>query len=86
MTDVEHGITAADTAGENLSVSVWQEFTGGKWFWEVWHAKPVGWDYFTDSPEWEDFAVDGGTADTRERAEAAGEDAKESYIRDLIGK
>lgn len=86
MTDADHGITAADVAGENLTVTVWPKEDRAGYYWEVWEDKPVAWDYFLDRPAWDGECVAGGTAATREQAEAAGETAKADYLRGLTGR
>ncbi len=85
MTDADHGITAADVAGENLTVTVWAKEDGSGYFWELWESNPVGFDGF-GRIVWGEECITGGMEGTRELAEAAGEKAKESYIRDLIWK
>ena len=78
FTDVDAGITAADVAGENLSVTVWPErdAAGCRWNWELWEEGPT---------EDDSFALDGGICDTEAEAEAAGEKAKDEYRRSLTG-
>ena len=81
FTDIDAGITAADTLDETVEHSVKldvREVPSG-WLWEVYTVD--GPDADGEVDEWE---VDKGFAATREQAEAAGEAAKETHRLSLI--
>jgi hypothetical protein len=81
MTDADHGITDADTAGETLSVVT--AYDGIRYTWGLWRDMPLGFDGF-GRIVWDADVLAEGAEDTQALAEAAGEAARESHLRSLI--